>query len=509
MTVLDTDPGFELMVDMVATRLAPELRTQTYATPGEMAKAFDRATVQTPALDLIDEHLGRVADGECERLIINMAPQEGKSERTSRRFPTWMLARNPNLRIAIVSSSLGLARRFGGLIRDDLRAHPELGLTLSESTKAKHEFQLLGYSGGVYCVGIDGSLVGRPVDLLIVDDPYKDGKQADSKAWKQTVENFWTEVAIPRLAPGAPVVLIQTRWREDDLAGWLQKEHAEEWTVLNIPAKADHNPEKGETDVLGREPGEFMVSTRNRSLDDWAKKMREVGSRTWNAQYQGRPSPAQGTFFKREWWQEYERPLWLEREDGSKIVTGFDDLIVSWDMTFKDTDGTDYVSGQVWGRIGVNAYLLDRVHGRMDFVATCRAVRQLHARWPQALLHVVEDKANGPAVISMLRHQVPGLVPDEPDGGKTARAAAVSPLVEGKNVWLPSPELCPWVGEVIDECAGFPTAAHDDDVDALTQALKRLIVMPLLAGQDLGDGSGVVTHADLEASVAGFGRYIP
>jgi hypothetical protein len=100
--------------------------------------------------------------------------------------------------------------------------------------------------------------------VLIIDDPYKDAKQADSKAWKQTVEDFWTEVALPRLAPGAPVVLIQTRWRKDDLAGWLQTE-GDDWRVLNIPAQADHDPEKGETDVLGREPGEFMESARRRT----------------------------------------------------------------------------------------------------------------------------------------------------------------------------------------------------------------------------------------------------
>lgn len=501
----DTDRRF---FEMVATRLAPNLRQHAWSTPGEMAKALDRTTIQTPALDLIDEHLVRVANGEIERLIINMPPQEGKSERTSRRFPLWMLQRNPNLRIAIVSSGLSLARRFGGLIRDDLRANPSIGLTLSESTRAKHEFELLGYAGGVYCVGVDGSLVGRPVDLLIIDDPYKDAGQADSAAWSRTVRDFWTEVALPRLAPGAPVVLIQTRWREDDLAGWLQAE-GDGWTVLNIPAQADHDPEKGETDRLGREPGEFLASTRNRSLADWEKKIREVGSRTWNAQYQGRPSPEAGTFFKREWWQEYSQPLWLEREDGTRIVTGFDGLLVSWDMTFKKTAGTDYVSGQVWGRIGVNSYLLDRIHGRMDFVQTTKAVRQLAARWPQAILHVIEDKANGPAVISALQNQIPGMVPDEPDGGKEARAAAVSPLVEAKNVWLPAPAIAPWVGEVIDECAAFPNGAHDDDVDALSQALKRMILMPLIAGEDLGDGSGVVTDADLDLEAAMAGSYIP
>lgn len=484
------------LFEKIQTDLAPELRQRPWATPGAMAQALDRTTVQTPALDKIDERLVAVRDGQCERQIINMPPQEGKSQRTSVWFPLWLLHGNPNLRIGIVSYGKDVARRFGRRIRDILREHPELGLTLSQSSQRQDEFELLGYNGGVVCVGIEGGLTSRPIDVLIIDDPYKDAKQADSKAWKQTVEDFWREVALPRLAPGAPVVLIQTRWRQDDMAGWLQTEFADEWSVLNIPAQADHDPEKGETDVLGREPGEFMVSARGRTLKDWLKKVREVGSRAWNALYQGRPAPAEGTIFKRSWWQRYDHPLWVEREDGSRIVSGFDDLLLSWDMTFKNTDGADKVAGHVWGRRGADAYLLDRVNRRMDFVETLAAFRALAARWPQATLKLVEDKANGSAVISMLSRTVPGIVPVEPDGGKEARAAAVSPLVESRNVWLPSSELAPWADEVIEEAAGFPTATHDDDVDALSQALNRLILQPILMG--------LVTEEDLEPELERF-----
>lgn len=494
--------GHDLMVDLIRTRLAPELREQPWDTPGDMAVALERTTVQTPALRLIDEHLARVEAGEIERLIISMPPQEGKSQRASRWFPLWCLHRNPNRRIAIVSYGHDIARRWGRAIRADLRANPQLGLTLSQSSQRQDEFELLGYTGGVVCVGIDGALTSRAVDMLIIDDPYKNGQQADSKAWAETVRDFWQSTSLTRLGPGAPVVLIQTRWREDDLAGWLEAE-GDGWVVLNIPAQADHDPTKGETDVLGREPGEFMESARKRTPEDWAKKMREVGSRVWNALYQGRPSPADGTIFQRTWWRTYDQPPWVVRSDGAHIVHGFDDLLISWDMTFKGTEGTDYVAGQVWMRRGADAYLLDQVHGRMSFVETVAAVRQLAAKWPQAVLKLVEDKANGSAVLSMLERTVPGMVPVEPDGGKEARAAAVSPLVEGRNVSLPSPELAPWVGGFIDEAAGFPTAKHDDQVDAMSQALNRLILQPLLAGDEL------VEHADLDDELAGFGSYVP
>lgn len=492
---MSADP--DLWLDMIATSLAPDLRESHWSTPGEMAVALERTTIQTPALRLIDEHLAKVAKGEIERLIISMPPQEGKSERTSRWFPLWMLQRNPNLRIAIVSYGHDIARRWGRKIRDDLRRHPELKLQLSQSSQRQDEFELLGYAGGVVCTGVEGGLTSRAVDVMVIDDPYKDAKAADSKAWKETVTDFWENVALTRLGPGAPVVLIQTRWREDDLAGWLERE-GDGWAVLNIPAQADHDPAKGETDVLGREPGEFMESARKRTPADWEKKAREVGSRVWSALYQGRPSPAEGTIFKRDHWRTYDQPLWLERPDGSRFVTGFDELLTSWDLTFKDTDKTDYVVGQVWGRRGVDAYLLDQVRARMDFPETQRQVRALSARWPQAVLKLVEDKANGPAIIASLSGVVPGIVPEEPQGSKEARASAVSPLVEARNVWLPSPEIAPWVSGFIEEAAGFPTAAHDDQVDAMTQALNRLILQPLIAGGDL------ITDEDLDDELENF-----
>jgi predicted phage terminase large subunit-like protein len=462
-----------------------------WATPGALAQALDRKTIQTPALDLIDSALVDVANGQCDRLMIAMSPQEGKSQRTSRRFPLWMLHRNPDLRIAIVSYAHNVARRWGRAIRDDIRDNPQVGLTVDPASSAAHEWDLLGRDGSVYCVGIQGSLTSRPVDLLIIDDPYKDAGQADSEAWNETVQEFWTEVAIPRLANGAPVVIIQTRWRENDLSGWLQAgDNGRDWRVVSIPAQADHDPAKGETDPLGRQPGEYMLSARGRTDADWEKKKREVGSRSWNALYQGRPSPASGDVLQREWWQFYDTPQAIRRTDGSWFVplSDGDQVAMSWDMAFKDTSSSDYVVGQVWLRRGVHAYLLDQVRDRMSFTDTLHAVKSMWARWPQALAKYVEDKANGTAVINMLSKSVPGLIPVEPEGGKVARAAAISPLVEAGNVHLPDPDMdgYAWAADLVEEAAAFPNGAHDDQVDALTQALNRLLLNPILQ-QDTGE----------------------
>lgn len=221
-----------------------------------------------------------------------------------------------------------------------------------------------------------------------------------------------------------------------------------------------------------------MESARGRTDAEWRAIKTRSGSRTWSALYQGRPSATEGGQFGRDKWARYDAPLWLESE-GRRMVPNVDldtQLIASWDMAFKDKKSSDYVVGQVWLRRGANVYLLDQVRGRWSFTETCNKVRELAARWPQAIAKYVEDKANGTAVMDHLKSTVHGLIPVEPAGGKVARANAVSPLVEAGNVHLPTPELAPWVGDFIEEAAQFPTGAHDDQVDAMTQALNQLLV---------------------------------
>ena len=461
---------------------------RAWATPGDIARHVTPDTVQTPALDLIDAALVDVFDQPDGRLIITMPPQEGKSTRVAKHFPVWALTQNKNLRIVTASYAQGLANRNGRAIRNTITAHPELGLKIAPDNGSVSEWQLDGHEGGVLSVGIGAGVTGRPADMLIIDDPVKDRKEADSELLRETVWDWWTDSAATRLAPGAPVIVILTRWHEEDLAGkLLAAEDGHLWRVVNIPAQADHRPENGETDALGREPGEFMLSARGRTVRQWEAIKTRSGSRTWASLYQGRPAPESGDVLKREWWQRYEQPLHLERNDGSRVVTEYDDMLISWDMAFKDTKASDYVVGQVWMRRGADAYLLDQVRGRFDFPETCRQFRALAARWPQAVLKVVEDKANGPAVIAQLKRTVAGIVPEEPQGSKLARASAVAPLIEAGNVHLPAAEIAPWADDLVEEAAAFPNGKHDDQVDALSQGLNRIVLQPLLAGDDFDE----------------------
>jgi predicted phage terminase large subunit-like protein len=148
-------------------------------------------------------------------------------------------------------------------------------------------------------------------------------------------------------------------------------------------------------------------------------------------------------------------------------------VIQSWDCAFKDAATSDYVVGQVWTRANADFLLLHQERAKMDCPATVQAVRRVSNRFHTSVAKLIEDKANGSAVIQILAHEIPGILPVNPEGGKVARAAAISPLIEAGNVYLPHPQFAPWVTEFIEECAAFPSGAHDDQVDAMTQALLR------------------------------------
>lgn len=439
--------------------------------------------MQTPALDILDQALIDAKAGLHPRLVFTMPPQEGKSQRVSRAFPTWLLIQNPDLRIAVVSYADRLARRWGRAVRNDITGNPHFGLTVRRDTAAADEWQLEGHDGGMVTVGLQGGLTGRPVDVLIVDDPFPDQKSADSEVYRETVKEWWRTVGSQRLPENAIVIIVQTRWHEDDLAGWLLAEQPDVWRHINIPALADHDPSKGEVDVLGRQVGEWMLSARGRTNAGWEQRRKDAGSRGFLALHQGRPAPAEGGILKRAWWQYSHLDRAVQRANGSWHAIGADLLIQSWDMAFEDSDKNDWVVGQVWAKRGSRVWLLDQVRDHLDLPATCDAVKALSAKWPQAKLKLIEKKANGPAVIQSLRGVVGGIVPVNPTEGKEARAAAVSPFVEGGDVELPAVARAPWVADFVNEAAAFPNGTHDDQVDACTQALARL----LLETSDAGD----------------------
>lgn len=481
----------ETMLSLLRQAREVKLPPLSYPAPGDLAAVLDPHTVQTSALDLIDRELVRAYDTPNARLIISMPPQEGKSQRATKTGALWALIRNPEHRIGVVSYSSELATSFGREIRGWIQNNQgqdgtlDLRLRLAKDNNAAARWRLEGHRGGLITAGVGSGLTGQALDALIIDDPFADREQAASPTYRQKVWDWWTDVGATRLAPGAPVILIMTRWHEDDLAGrMLAAEDGNQWRVINVPAQADHRPELGQTDPLGREPGEWLTSARGRTVEEWEAIRVRSGTRTFTALYQGHPTPDAGDILVRQWWRRYDTPLWSTSDGGQtyRIVGDHDEMFTSWDMAFKDTKSSDFVVGQVWLRRDADVFLLDQVRARLSFTASVAAVQAIVRKWPQVRTHIVEDKANGTAVLSTLRSKVPGMVAVNPTDSKLGRASAVAPFLEAGNVHLPSDEIALFVGPdnspetLIGEASAFPNAAHDDQVDALTQALHRFFI---------------------------------
>lgn len=294
-----------------------------FPTPAYLSQAWRPEFVQTPMLDAIDDALIQAESGLQRRWIINTPPQRGKTSRMQDGM-AWMLLRNPRLNIGFASYEQGIASQSSLAIRQLIEMHgsgyrgqkPDpyrddfLGLLLDPDRAMQTRWSLAdtvdgegGKPGGVLAVGVGGALTGRPLDVLVVDDPIKDAKQADSPIYRAAVRNWFQSVALTRLSKRGIVIVVQTRWHEDDLTGWLVKhDDRGEWRHLNIPAQAEEN------DALGRRPGEYLIDARGFTPEDWERVKREVGQRTWHALYQGNPAPPEGGVFQRAWFDQARVP---------------------------------------------------------------------------------------------------------------------------------------------------------------------------------------------------------
>jgi len=409
---------------------------------------------------LICEKLDAVIRGEEKRLIICMPPRHGKSMAVTETFPSYYLGRFPDKRVMEVSYNDTFAQKFGRKNREKIE---EFGarlwdIGLSQINHSASNWDLDRRRGGMISVGFGGAATGEGADLLIIDDPVKNRQEADSKTMRDRIWDEYTATFSTRTHPGAAVIVIMTRWHEDDLVGRLLNPEycdVEDWTILRLPAIAEDAE-----DLLGRTEGEALWPEHGYD-EEWMRKQKgKVGSYSFAGLYQQRPAPAEGGILKRSWFQFYE----VLPEAGMQVQ--------SWDCTFKDGDNHDFVAGHVWQRTGPNYYLVDRVHDHMGISDTMRSIRTLTAKHPRARAKLVEDKANGTAVIELLRKEISGLIPIDPQGGKVVRAQAVAPYAEAGNIYLPHPRIAPWIHDFLEECAAFPNAAHDDDVDAMTQAIN-------------------------------------
>ena len=428
----------------------------------------------------LDAFLQAVIEKKSPRLMLTAPPRSGKSELASRRFPAYVLGRFPDMSIIATSYSADLASRMNRDVQriidepDYALLFPETRLNASnvrstaQSSYLRNSdiFEVVGHRGVYRSAGVGGGVTGMGADIAIIDDAIKDHASADSPTIRQNIWDWYTSTLYTRLSPGGGVLVMNTRWHEDDLSGRLlesaAKGEGDQWRLVSFPAIAEEDEEF-------RKAGEALHPERY-PVDQLLRIKQTIGERDWAALYQQRPAPAGGCVFREEWLKR----TWLPKD----LPNRWDAVVQSWDMAFKGTDTSDFVVGQLWGKHGPDYWLLEQERGRWGFMESIDAVKRLTLR-AQAYTHapvrvLVEDKANGPAVLDVLKKELSCLVPVQPDGTKEARAHAVTALFEGGNVIVPDSSVAPWVREWRQELLGFPFGAHDDQVDACTQALRSL-----------------------------------
>lgn len=468
------------------------------AGPAEQAQAVEpgfKLRAHTAYLDeRIRQAIADVEAGHDRKICVSTPPRVGKSTLISHYLPAWVLRKHPNWPVVMTSYDNSLAVSWGRAVRQTIEENPSFNLSLDRSVKAAGEWKTLD-GGGMLARSYRSGLTGRGAKIMIIDDPIKDFVEAHSQNARDALWAWWQSVAYTRLEPPSLVLVVMTRWHEDDFIGRLLSTEydgdPEDWEVIELPALA------GDADPLGRAPGEPLYSplideTPEQAVARWENVKRAVGTYMFNAMYQQHPSPAKGSIFDTTWWRYWtDDPEQVSRDadgnpdgrviyfDPSKAASG--KWLDSWDMAFKKTDDSDYVVGQRWCRVGVNRFLIAQQRGRWSFTRSLDRVLE----WGEGLgpygqyVHerIVEDKANGPAVVDTLKEKVPGLHEVSPGSdSKESRARSVTPEIEAGQVFLPHPGMAgfEWVQDYISEFREFPHGAHDDQVDATSQALSRM-----------------------------------
>ena len=374
----------------------------------------------------IAEKFNKLATGEINRLIVNMPPRHTKSEFASFLLPSWMVGRNPKLKIIQTTHNSELAVRFGRKSKhliDSEEYQKIFKTTLQEDSKAAGRWET-SQGGEYFAAGVGGAITGRGADLLIIDDPHSEQDALSPDALERAYD-WYTSGPRQRLQPGGKIVLVMTRWSTKDLT-------AEYWS----------------TDELEK-----------------VKATLPVGK--WNAQWMQQPTSEEGAILKREWWQKYNK------ED----IPPLHHVIQSYDTAFMKKESADYSAITTWGIFypsedsPANLLLLDAIKGRYEFPELRRLALQQYKYWqPESV--IVEAKASGLPLTYELRQMDIPVINFTPSKGndKHARVNAVAPLFESGMIWAPDQKFA---DEVIEECAAFPNGDHDDLVDSTTQAIMR------------------------------------
>lgn len=445
-------------------------------------------------VDAICEHLEWVAAGEIPRLAINIPPGHAKSVIVAVMWPAWMWHWRPGWRSIFGSYDQDLSTRDAVRSRMILTSPwyqgtfaPEWRFTSDQNVKGYYRNNRMGER---MAVSVTGKSTGFRGHCVAVDDPInvKDRHSEQEGGALDVAIDWWDRTMSSRLndpRSGARVIVMQ-RLHERDLTGHALRAGG----YVHLSLASEFDPKRRSVTVT--KSGERWQDPRQHAGDllfpelftpevlEQAKK--DLGSWQYAAQHGQNPMPASGGIFQKGYFLGGE----VETPQGKKVVPDrsyrraqlppvWNETIQSWDMAFKKTTDSDFVVGQVWSRLGADVYLRFERRGRMGFAESKTAIRDVSAQFEEAHTKLVEDKANGPAIIDELRTEIPGLIAVPNNDGVLAHAWTIQGFLEAGNIHLPHPSEWPEVDEWLAEVCGYPKAAHDDRVAAFTQAVLRLM----------------------------------
>lgn len=464
--------------------------------------------------DCIQAFIEAKTDKALDILLLSIPPRSGKSYTITETLPSWFLGKNPTGNVIICGYEGTFAEGFSRRNRDKFNRYAKDIFRVEENPNIQGVAQWETAAGGrCRAAGLKGGITGFGAELFIIDDPIKNQEMAESETVLAKIHDEMGPSVQSRIHPGGKLIVIQTRWVENDVIGYIQSNWSDYvWADINLPCECEDEAtdplhRKLGDSLMGDHMGDFNLPQRIRNDNIWLRSKKMLvcageGERVWNALYQGHPSAQNGNLFRDNWWKRYCRRIGGETEDGSAVsaridIADMEYTCLSVDATFKKTETSDRVAITLWGLSQKNAYLYKLINKRMGFTETVERIKRLCGEYPGIDQLIIEDKANGSAIIDTLKYTdgIPPIVAVNPLGGKYSRAQAVSPFIAGGSVYIPvdfteserreiedDNHIETGYGRFLYQMSHFPFAKNDDMVDSMSQALSRLI--KIVTGED-------------------------
>lgn len=477
-------------------------------------EGYYMAHVNRYICDVVQAFLEAKTDKALDILLLSLPPRHSKTFTITETLPSWFLGKNPTGNVIICGYEGTFAEGFSRRNRDKFNRYAKDIFRVEENPNIQGVAQWETAAGGrCRAAGLKGGITGFGAELFIIDDPIKNQEMAESETVLAKIHDEMGPSVQSRIHPGGKLIVIQTRWVENDVIGYIQSNWSDYvWADINLPCECEDEAtdplhRKLGDSLMGDHMGDFDLPQRIRNDNIWLRSKKMLvcageGERVWNALYQGHPSAQNGNLFRDNWWKRYCRKIGGVSEDGceygSRIdIADMEYTCLSVDATFKKTETSDRVAITLWGLSQKNAYLYKLINKRMGFTETVERIKRLCGEYPGIDQLIIEDKANGSAIIDTLKYTdgIPPIVAVNPLGGKYSRAQAVSPFIAGGSVYIPvdfteserreiedDNHIETGYGRFLYQMSHFPFAKNDDMVDSMSQALSRLI--KIVTGED-------------------------